>query len=124
MNTPNNKYGLRSSNENEVSSFNVPEVLYNNRYCNQDDFNIIICGGRMHKKVLRKCIQINPSNFARTRNLPSMLEKRCSCQSVAINSDIFVAGTYTSKFVPINSAEMFSHKNKMWKNIDLPFNGL
>ena len=26
-------------------SFNVPNVLYENRYCNQDDFSMLVCVG-------------------------------------------------------------------------------
>ena len=123
MNTPNNKSELRSSNKNELSTFSVPEVLYNNRYCNQDDFNILICGGRNHGKPVRNCFLINPFNFSKTKELPSMLEPRYYCQTVAISSDLFVAGGYSSDGKS-NSIEMFSYKNKAWKNIDFPLNKL
>ena len=26
-------------------SFNVPNEIYENKYCNQDDFSILVCGG-------------------------------------------------------------------------------
>ena len=121
MNTPNNNYGLESSNKNEVSSFNVSDVLCNNRYCNQDDFHILICGGLKDGEVLRNCFLINPSNFAKTKQLPPMLEPRHYCKTAVVSSDIFVAGGYSSKraIKSIKSIEMFSHKNKVWKNIDL-----
>ena len=32
---------------NERKSLNFPpKVLYENRYCNQDDFSVLVCGGR------------------------------------------------------------------------------
>ena len=34
---------LNSTNDGKL--FNVPKVLYKNRYCNQDDFSILVCGG-------------------------------------------------------------------------------
>ena len=122
MNTPNNKSELRSSNKNEISSFNVPEVLYNNRYCNQDDFNILICGGLKNGEVVRNCFLKIPSNFATTKELPPMLEPVYRCQTAVINSDIFVAGGLSPNNDPINSIAMFSYKNKVWRNLDLTSN--
>ena len=36
-----------------------PSVLYENRYCNQDEFDIVICGVRL-KSI---CVKINPVKF-------------------------------------------------------------
>ena len=32
--------------KNEISSIDVQNVLYENRYCNQEGFSILVCGGR------------------------------------------------------------------------------
>ena len=33
------------SSDNRLSFANVPQVLYENRYCNQEGFSILACGG-------------------------------------------------------------------------------
>ena len=125
MNTANNKSIFRSSNKNEVNSLNVPDVLYNNRYCNQDDFNVFIGGGRNNRNVLRNCFLINPLNFAESKEFPTLLELRWCFQAIDISSEIFVViGGYLSKCVARNYAEMFLHEKKVWKVIDLPTNSL
>ena len=40
---------LKDSHE---SSLFVPKVLYENRYCSQNDFSIIVCGGQNKKMKL------------------------------------------------------------------------
>ena len=34
-----------SLSENDVKLFHIPNILYENRYCNQDDFSTLVCGG-------------------------------------------------------------------------------
>ena len=52
----------------------MPGVLYNNRYCNQADFDILICGEIKTEEVVANCFLIDPSNFTKTKELPPMLE--------------------------------------------------
>ena len=40
--------------ENESNNFHVPKVLYENRYCNQEGFSILVCGGEDRKYNLKK----------------------------------------------------------------------
>ena len=46
---------LMPPTKSENKSLLVPKVLYENRYCKQDDFSIVICGGR---KVVDKDVKI------------------------------------------------------------------
>ena len=43
----------------ERTTFDFPsKVLNGNRYCNQDDFSILVCGGKNEKKQkCEKCFQ-------------------------------------------------------------------
>ena len=34
------------NSKNKLSPTNVPKVLYENRYCNQEGFSVLVCGGR------------------------------------------------------------------------------
>ena len=53
-----------------------------------------------------------------------MLEPRFYCQTVAINSDIFVFGGYSRMHSFVKSAKMLWYENKAWKNIDLKSDNL
>ena len=60
--------------------FHVPNVLYENRYCNQDDFSILVCGGNTSnsgiKTFLNDVYELKGPNFECSK-FPSMLEARC-----------------------------------------------
>ena len=41
----------------ERKSFDFPlKVLYENRYCNQDDFSVLVCGGKNEKNQNMKSV--------------------------------------------------------------------
>ena len=41
-----------------------PKVLYENRYCNQDDFNVLVCGGRdKNNKTVKSVFKLQGPNF-------------------------------------------------------------
>ena len=46
-------------------SFNFPQkVLYENRYCNQDDFSVLVCGGRdKNNKTVKSVFKLQGPNF-------------------------------------------------------------
>ena len=54
----NKNKGLHMSNLKGVS-----------RYCNQDKFNIIVCGGEKKDIVVRDVYSIKANNFTSVRNL-------------------------------------------------------
>lgn len=33
------------NSKNKLSFTKVPKVLFENRYCNQEEFNVLVCGG-------------------------------------------------------------------------------
>ena len=68
------KAKLLCSNGNHKSLFHVPKVLYENRYCNQDGFSILICGGENeNEEALNDFYELEGLNFE-PMNFPSMLE--------------------------------------------------
>ena len=57
--------------------FHVPNVLYENRYCNQDDFSILVCGGyTKNGPTVNDVYELKGPNFECSK-FPSMLEARC-----------------------------------------------
>ena len=110
---------LVSSNEDQKSVFNVPKVLYENRYCSQDSFSILVCGGvNENRKAVNDVYELQGKQF-KSIKFPSMLEPRKECKTAVIGSDIFVVGGYTTTYKKLDpdylySIEMFSKKNKTW----------
>ena len=49
---------------NRLSFTNVPKVLYENRYCNQEGFSILACGGLdKNKKCLNQVSEVKFPSF-------------------------------------------------------------
>ena len=65
---------LLSLNGNQTSLFNVPTVLYENRYCDQDGFSILICGGENgNREAVNDVYQLKWPSFEFIK-FPFMLE--------------------------------------------------
>ena len=114
--------------KNDLKMFNVPNVLYENRYCTQDDFSILICGGNTYEenklKTLSDVYILEPPKLE-SSEFPSMLETRYWCETAVINSDIVVVGGRTNSGSYLHSIELFSSKNRIWcKKSDLLDNRL
>ena len=105
-----------SSNDEGDGLFHVPTVLYENRYCDQDGFSILVCGGENKNAALNDVYELKGPDFMPTK-FPSMLEPRSLCETAVISSDIFVVGSYFSNNVArvtSCSVEIFSKKTKTW----------
>ena len=100
-----------SGNNEEL--FHVPNVLYENRYCNQDDFSILICGGKTTNTgdgiVLNDVYELKLPYFNCSKFL-SMLKGRCYCKTAVFNSDILVVSCYKSSYY----VEVFKNNRKCW----------
>ena len=105
---------LISLNGNQIK-FHVPTVLYENRYCNQDDFSILICGGQNgNREPLNDVYELKWPKLKLIK-FPSMLEPRKECKTAVIGSDIFVVGGYkTNSYNYLSSVEMYSKENNAW----------
>ena len=97
-----------------MTSYHVPAVLYENRYCNQDDFTVLVCGGRKHnKKMLNDVYELKGPNFECSK-FASMLEVRYDCKTAVINSDILFVGGYNDNRGSLYSVELFDNSKKSW----------
>ena len=104
-----------STNKEGDSLLHVPTVLYENRYCDQDDFSILICGGENeNREALNDVYELKGPDFVPMK-FPSMLEPRSLCETAVISSDIFVVGGSLSNNVKVTySVEIWSEKSKTW----------
>ena len=94
--------------------FNVQNVLYENRYCNQDDFRILVCGVYSRNGTnLNEVYELKGPNLECTE-FPSMLEARFACKTAVVNSDIFVVGGFNNANTKLYSAELYENNKKSW----------
>ena len=94
-----------------------PPVLYENRYCNQDEFNFVICGGKSKGKLTNEVTELKGPDFNTSVQLTSMITPRSCGESAVIGSDIYVLGGYDTNTGWISSFEMYSTKKKQWKSL-------
>ena len=77
---------LDSSEDEDV--FIVPDVLYENRYCNQNEFSIFDCGENTKNKGNTKSLnsEFNGSKFQWSK-ISDMCETTYKCKTAVINSN-------------------------------------
>ena len=100
--------------------FNVPKVLYQNRYCDQDDFSVLVCGGRdKNKRLLNQVFKVKFPSFEVTA-FPFMEKPHNMLKITTINSDIIAiidcVELYESFEKSITSIEIYSDKKKTWRH--------
>ena len=81
---------LRStlSIENKPYPRYIPDVLYQNRYCDLEGFSILVCGGKdKRNKKMNIVIEVKVLSFEVTEFL-SMLKPLDKSQLVNVNNDI------------------------------------
>ena len=91
-----------------------PKILYENRYCNQDDFSILVCGGlNENGKIVRSVFKLHGSKL-KHKNFTSMPYARSECKTVVINSELIVLGGYSQNNPYDKSVRKFSNTTKTW----------
>ena len=99
--------------------FHVPNVLYENRYCNQDGFSILICGGKdNNKKYLNIVFEMKVPSFE-VCDFPSMINQKAGVRLVVVNSDIMAIGGGVNMSRDLRKVvkpvEIYSNKMKSWQ---------
>ena len=94
-----------------------PKVLYENRYCNQDDFSILVCGGMNKNKIVVDTVYklYGPEyKFEKCTSMPKELYK---CKTAIVNSDLLVLGGKKRNERINKSVIRFCNKIKTWSSI-------
>ena len=101
----------------ERKSFDFPpNVLYENRYCYQDDFSVLVCGGRDKNYEIVKsifkfyCLKFECEDFT------SMPNPREYCKTVVTNSNLFVFGGYYGNSKNNDTLIRYCNKTKIWSS--------
>ena len=95
--------------------FSIHENFYEHRYCNQDGFSILVCGGKdRNERCLNQVSEIKLPNF-KVSKFPLMEKPHDMLQITSVNCDIF-AIVDKSFEKSTTSVEIYSGKNKSWKH--------
>ena len=94
-------------------------VLYEIRYCSQDEYNIVVCGGKDENwDVTNEVREIKGPDFQKFSEMTPMVKPRMIFINTAVvGSDLYVFGGDRDKTC---SFEIYSAKTKDWKELKLP----
>ena len=80
-----------------------------NRYCSQNNFNLLFVGGKNRKDVVvRNALTINANNFFNANNLPQIEHARKFPQVVCIKGEVYVFGGIDNNLDQVIYIEKFS----------------
>ena len=82
-------------------------ILYENRYCNQDEFDIVVCGGKNKNAMTNNVTKLIGPDFKASVKLSPMLTFRYSSKTAVIGSNIYVLSGIDNWSSPF---EMYSAK--------------
>ena len=90
------------------------------RYCDQDDFNIIVCGGEYFNgetiSVVNEVYSVDVGNNYSVSKLAPMIEGRKDFEAVCIKNEIYVIGGKNHKGF-ITSIEKYSPDTNTWEEV-------
>ena len=98
---------------------NKSNIYHTTRYCNQQSFDILVCGNqkkRSQRKV-GKVKQLSESNLKSINVLPSMKNKRLSFSAVCLNGEVYVFGDVDARDQYIKSVEKYSLSTNTWNEV-------
>ena len=106
------------SKEIKLVPFHVPKVLYENRYCNQEGFSILICGGNdKNEKTTSEVFELEIPSL-KVNKFPSMVKPYFHFVLATIKSKILAVGNSLkiNEFLDesLHFFEVYSEKTKTW----------
>ena len=106
------------SEENKSNTFHVPKVLYENRYCNQEGFSILVCGGKdKNGKVTNEVLELKIPSFDLIK-FPSTVKPHYEFELLNFNSGVFARCDTLELNQKLGkskvSVETYSEKNESW----------
>ena len=87
-------------------------VLYQNRYCDQEEFSIGVFSDDFYSRNFSKCRPFLLNSFDTKMYLPSLPVPKYGCKAVSSGSDIYVLGQFKNHKSP--SVFKYSFSTKTW----------
>ena len=99
---------------NMVSLRDINRVSYENHYCNLDEFDIVLFGGRKNNNsATNEVIKLKGPEYQSSVSFTPMLAPRSSSKIAVIGSNIYVLGGYDSNYKP-TPCKMYSNEKKKY----------
>ena len=116
------------SSGNHLSFNNVPQVLYENRYCKQEGFSILACGGiDKNRNKMNQVLEVKVPSF-KVVEFPFMEKRRYRTNLATISSNIFSIVDSRTEYEKLGSSctsvEVYSEETKSWKHKYIKFEEL
>ena len=89
-------------------------VLYQNRYCDQEEFSIAVFNGESHSRNVESYKPFLLNNFDTKTYLPSLPKPEFGCKVVSIGSDIYVLCQVKHNLLSILK---YSSSTKTWNKL-------
>ena len=98
---------------------NKSSSWYTNRYCSQNMFNIVRCGGCNVKSniVVNTVKQLSGIDLNKTKVLSSMKFKRKNCHAVFLKGEVYVFGGCNSADNMVKSVEKYTPSTNKWSKV-------
>ena len=94
---------------------NKSSKYYKSRYCSQNKFNILICGGDNNGfKAVSNVTQIDGSYLNNVKVLPSTTNERSDSEAVWLKGEVYVFGGLDDNYHSIKYVEKYSPATKTW----------
>ena len=107
------------SESKEVVFQDKSSIYYKTRYCNQDMFDILLCGGfdtSRSRKVVGKVRQLDVKIF-NAKVLPPMIMNRQYSSAVCVKGEVYIFGGLDENHTWISSVEKYSPFTKTWNKV-------
>ena len=103
--------------------FKVSNVLYENRYCDQEGFSVLICGGlNKDGKITNEVLELKIPSFE-VKDFPYMVKPHYNLYLATVKSDILAIGDRVEFNKSLDEsavfAEVYSEKMKTWSQQNL-----
>ena len=98
---------------------NKSSKCYKNRYCGQNMFNFLICGGHNVKSdnVVNTVNQLSGIDLNKTKVLSSIKLERRSFEAVFLKGEVYVFGGYDNDYMFIKSVAKYSPFTNTWYEV-------
>ena len=92
-----------------------PSVLYENRFCNQDEFNIVVCGRRNKSGEIDKVFQLIGPDYKTSVELSPMSISNYDSSKAVVSSDVYVLPTASQGYKTwLPCIQKYCAKTKHW----------
>ena len=107
---------------NDIYSQTKSSSNHKSRYCDQDLYNVLICGGRdaIQRRAVKSVHQIDGNSLKKSKVLTSMIKERTRFQSVCLNGEVYIfTGVNDSGY--IRYVENYSPSSNKWRRLTKMF---